>query len=136
MLARALGLEAQQASAFTDVDSGAWYADAVAAVSGAGLVLGRSPEAFAPEHSITREEMAVMVVRTYEYMRGVQAESVTAGAFSDASLIHDWAQEAVGFAAQTGLLQGRGNQQFAPQETVTRAESAQVIFNLLGSVEQ
>ncbi|MNF14235.1 Endoglucanase precursor [compost metagenome] len=51
------------------MDSKAWYAEAVAAVSGAGIVLGRSADSFAPDQSITREEMAVMIVRAYEYLQ-------------------------------------------------------------------
>lgn len=131
MLARTLGLEADSPSTFRDVDSGAWYADAVAAVSEAGIVLGRSPDTFVPDRSITREEMAVMAVRAYEYLQGSKAEAASAAPFSDYSRIHGWAQDAVSTAKQAGLLQGRGNQQFAPQERMTRAESAQVLFNLL-----
>ncbi|MEK3981994.1 S-layer homology domain-containing protein [Paenibacillus sp. FSL K6-3166] len=132
MIARALGLEAGGHSTFVDVDSKAWYAEAVAAVSEAGIVFGRSSDTFAPDHSITREEMAVMIVRAYEYLHGSKVEEVSAGSFSDYSQIHDWAQKSARIAEQTELIKGRGNKQFAPQELMTRAESAQVIANLLG----
>lgn len=148
MITRALGLKAGGTPAFADVDSRSWYADAVAAVNEAGIVLGRSKDAFAPDERITREEMAVMIVRAYEYLQGSQvsqvsqgsqvshasiaSQDIAAGAFSDYSLIHDWAKNAAGIARQAGLIKGRGNQQFAPQESMTRAESAQVIANLLG----
>lgn len=132
MIARALGLEAGSHSTFIDVDSKAWYAEYVAAVSEAGIVLGRSSDSFAPDRSITREEMAVMIVRAYEYLQGSKVNEVSASSFSDYSLIHDWAQKSARFAEQAGLIKGRGNMQFAPQEMMTRAESAQVIANLLG----
>jgi hypothetical protein len=132
MLARALGLTADNPSTFNDVASGAWYAQAVAAVSEAGFMLGRSTDSFAPDSSMTREEMAVMIVRAYEYLQGGKATEAAAGSFSDYSRIHGWAQQAASIAGQAGLIKGRGNQQFAPQETMTRAESAQVISNLLG----
>ncbi|MEK3716459.1 S-layer homology domain-containing protein [Paenibacillus sp. FSL R7-0333] len=135
MITRALGLKAASpsASAFTDVDSRLWYAEAVAAVNEAGIVLGRSKEAFAPDEHITREEMAVMIVRAYEHLKGSKSSSESAASsFSDYSLIRDWAKHAASIAEQAGLIKGRGNQQFAPQATMTRAESAQVISNLLG----
>lgn len=132
MIARALGLEAGSHSTFVDVDSSAWYAESIAAVSEAGIVLGRSSDSFAPDRSITREEMAVMIVRAYEYLQGSKVNEVSASSFSDYSLIHVWAQKSASFAEQAGLIKGRGNMQFAPQEMMTRAESAQVIANLLG----
>ncbi|MNN62012.1 Endoglucanase precursor [compost metagenome] len=116
------------------MDSKVWYAGAVAAVSEAGIVLGRSTDTFAPEQSITREEMAVMVVRAYEYLQGAKNISSPAGTFSDYAGIHAWARNAASLAEAAGLIKGRGNGQFAPQEKMTRAESAQVISNLLGSL--
>lgn len=143
MITRALGLKAASpaASAFTDVDAKAWYADAVAAVNEAGIVLGRSKDAFAPDERITREEMAVMIVRAYATLPGSQisanlsggqADSMAASLFSDATRIQEWAKNAAVTAEQAGLIRGRGNQQFAPQAAMTRAESAQVLANLLG----
>jgi hypothetical protein len=143
MITRALGLKAASpaTSAFTDVDAKAWYADAVAAVNEAGIVLGRSKDAFAPNELITREEMAVMMVRAYAILPGSGASANLSGGqtvdmasslFSDAALIRDWAKNAAVTAEQTGLIRGRGNQQFAPQASMTRAESAQVLANLLG----
>ncbi|MNO16457.1 Endoglucanase precursor [compost metagenome] len=134
MIARSLGLKAGGDTAFNDVDSKVWYAGAVAAVSEAGIVLGRSTDTFAPEQSITREEMAVMVVRAYEYLQGAKNISSPAGTFSDYAGIHAWARNAASLAEAAGLIKGRGNGQFAPQEKMTRAESAQVISNLLGSL--
>lgn len=132
MLARALGLKAGMQSTFVDVDSKAWYAEAIAAVSGAGIVRGRGTDSFCPNESITREEMAVMIVRAYEYLHGSFVNEADAGSFLDYSRIHEWAQDAASIAEQVGLIKGRGNKQFAPQETMTRAEGAQVISNLLG----
>nr|WP_241781668.1 S-layer homology domain-containing protein [Paenibacillus sp. DMB5] len=72
-----------------------------------------------------------MVVRAYEYLQGDKAQAASDGAFSDQPQISGWAEEAVSIAVEAGLLQGRGSKQFAPQALMTRAESAQVIYNLL-----
>ncbi|MCS7463763.1 DUF5011 domain-containing protein [Paenibacillus doosanensis] len=134
MIARALGLEASKAASrtsFADVDSAGWYAEAVAAVSEAGIVTGRGEDIFAPNAVITREEMAVMAVRAFEYAKGEASSQAAANPFGDQDQISDWAREAAGIAQAEGLIQGRDNRQFAPQAMMTRAESAQVIFNLL-----
>lgn len=131
LLARALGLKAVGSTHFKDVNPGDWHEQVIAAVSEAGIVLGRSSDTFAPDDVITREEMAVMVVRAYEHVKGEQVTLSNTDSFSDQAQVHEWAQNAVRGAQQVGLIQGRSNNQFAPQALMTRAESAQVIANLL-----
>jgi|GEM_PF-2526229 S-layer homology domain./Glycosyl hydrolase family 59. len=133
MIARALGLEAVDGSAtFLDVKGDAWYAGYIGAVSKAGIVMGRSSNTFAPSDAITREEMVVMAVRAYEYVKGdkLGAEN-NAGSFADASSISTWAQDAAGLAQELGLIKGRSNNLFAPQALMTRAEGAQVMGNFI-----
>ncbi|CAH0122253.1 hypothetical protein PAE9249_04801 [Paenibacillus sp. CECT 9249] len=131
MLARALGLTAAGSMTFTDVDPDAWYVEAIAKASSAGIVLGRDSSTFAPNAVITREEMAVMIVRAYKYLHGAEAAAANSSSFSDTDRIQAWARDAVGAAQAWELIRGRGNNLFAPKETMTRAESAQVISNLL-----
>ncbi|WP_139995185.1 S-layer homology domain-containing protein [Paenibacillus paridis] len=133
MIARALQLESVNASAFQDVDPEDWYAGVVSAVSEAGIVLGRNEDTFAPNASISREEMAVMVVRAAAYLNGNQASIGNTDKFKDAQQISGWAQEAASIAQEAGLIQGRGNNYFAPQASMTRAEAAQVIANLIAA---
>ncbi|TCM97871.1 S-layer family protein [Paenibacillus sp. BK033] len=133
MIARALGLEDVDGSvSFLDVKADAWYAGYIGAVSKAGIVMGRSSNTFAPNDAITREEMVVMTVRAYEYVKGEQADVANGAAtFVDGSSISAWAQDAAGLAQELGLINGRDNNMFAPQALMTRAEGAQVIGNLI-----
>ncbi|WP_419057029.1 S-layer homology domain-containing protein, partial [Evtepia gabavorous] len=59
-------------SAFTDVESGAWYADAVAWAAANDIVNGTSATTFAPNSPITREQMATMLYRFAQY-KGMDA---------------------------------------------------------------
>ncbi|RUT30521.1 pullulanase [Paenibacillus zeisoli] len=132
LLARALGLQAGEHSAFADVKAGAWYASYVDAAVKAGIVTGRSKDAFAPNETISREEMAVMLIRALEVKQGKKVDAaVSAGAFADATKISSWAAAYVNAAASLELVQGKENHQFDPQGFMTRAESAQVIYKLL-----
>jgi hypothetical protein len=79
--------------------------------------------------------MAVMLIRALEFKAGGLPAGQTESSFTDAAQIGDWAKDAVAAAGRAGLLQGRENGQFAPQEQLTRAESVQVLFNLLKSLE-
>ncbi|WP_281889667.1 S-layer homology domain-containing protein [Paenibacillus sp. YYML68] len=138
MLVRALGEDAASAHAqasFADVDSSAWYARAVAKASELGLVSGRDARTFAPNATITREELAAMIVRAYEVKTGKQA--VTNGLeskFTDAARISSWAAGYVHAGVQLSLLQGKSEGAFDPQGLATRAESAQVLVNLLNAM--
>ncbi|WP_171056540.1 S-layer homology domain-containing protein, partial [Paenibacillus sinopodophylli] len=68
LLVRALGLtKAASAAPFDDVQEGQWYAKEVAMAYEAGLVLGVSETTFDPNARITREQMAALLVRAYEY---------------------------------------------------------------------
>ncbi|NQX60025.1 S-layer homology domain-containing protein [Paenibacillus qinlingensis] len=135
MLARTMGLKAAGSASFKDVNPGAWYAEVVAQVSEAGIVLGRSSDTFAPDEPITREEMAVMSMRAYEHLKGKQVTVTNTASFHDHAQIQAWAQNAVSAAQSVGLIQGRSTNQFAPQALMTRAESAQVISNLLSKYQ-
>lgn len=139
MLVRLLGLDPASGSGntagFADVPHEAWYASAVETAAQAGLVKGRSGSGYEPEGTVTRQEMAVMLVRAYELKAGQSLASPAQNGFADADQIGAWAGGAVAAASAAGLLQGRGDGQFAPQEQLTRAESVQVLYNLLHSLK-
>ena len=53
-------------------------------------------------------------------------QSVLAG-FSDRGAISSWAVEALAWAVQNGMMQGRGNNVLDPQANITRAEAAAIL---------
>ncbi|MGG4552362.1 type I pullulanase [Paenibacillus humicus] len=145
---------------YHDIPASAWYADAVAKASAAGIVKGRADGTFGSNDTITREEMAAMIMRAYGVLDGVMGGQNADGAdelnaadhansigegrstsgetarsvlavFKDGNSVAPWAQQAVSEAAALGLLKGKENGLFAPKERLTRAESAQVIWKLL-----
>ena len=130
-LVRSLELKASGAASFTDVAAGKWYAAEVAAAVEAGIVSGRTNTIFAPEDVISREEMAIMIVRAHEYMTGKKVVASKQSAFADSDKISAWAQSYVDAATELGYIQGRGNNVFAPAGRATRAESAQVVSLLV-----
>ncbi|WP_327196523.1 S-layer homology domain-containing protein [Paenibacillus vortex] len=136
MLVRLLDLQAERSAPFADVASGKWYAEAVAAASESGIVNGLGQDRFAPEAPIKRQEMAAMLVRAYAYAMKQQQENLGASSgFTDIAESPDWVQEAVETAYALGFIQGRTPSRFAPEGLTTRAESAQVIYNLLNKLK-
>ncbi|MNO57642.1 Endo-1,4-beta-xylanase A precursor [compost metagenome] len=131
MLVHSLGLTAAGEAGFTDVAPDAWYADAVSIAHSAGIVSGRDAARFEPVAQITREEMTVMLLKAYELKSGTAPAGSSPAAFDDLNLVSPWAKSSVSEAAGLGLVQGQRPGQFAPQGKATRAEAAQVIYNLL-----
>ncbi|TVY10436.1 DUF4350 domain-containing protein [Paenibacillus cremeus] len=115
---------------FSDVSASDWYAGAVAAAVKAGLVQGKSATTFDSNAQITREEMVTMLMRAYEYRNG-KANAAVGSTFKDEAQISPWAAAFVKEAAALKLIQGRSAEQFEPNGITTRAEAAQVIYNLL-----
>lgn len=130
LLVRALKLTDGGTSSFVDVEANAWYAGDINAAVKAGLIHGRSETVFGPNEKITREEMAALVVRAYEFKHGASS-NVTGSVFNDESQMSTWAISDVSKAAKLGLVQGRGDNMFVPKGISNRAEAAQVIYNLL-----
>ncbi|WP_339257039.1 GH32 C-terminal domain-containing protein [Paenibacillus sp. FSL P2-0136] len=136
LITRALGIIGTNSTAFKDVESTKWYASSVAAAYEAGIVTGKSTDTFAPEETISREEMASMIHKAYLFHTGQNPVFGQRSNFKDAGTISAWAVDAVAALQELGLVTGRGNQLFMPHETVNRAESAQIISLLLDTVNQ
>lgn len=134
LLGRALRLPEplDSGKVFDDVDGGVWYDKAVATAIQAGLIQGVDDSRFAPDRAITREEMAVILVRAYERNGGIEQPASGTTIPVDAAFVSGWAKSAVNKAIASGLMAGRGSGIFAPAKPGTRAEAAQAIFNLLG----
>ncbi|MNI86265.1 Endoglucanase precursor [compost metagenome] len=118
------------------MDSTKWYAASIAAAYEAGIVTGRSADTFAPEDTISREEMASMIYKAYLLHTGQNAAADRLSNFKDAGTISGWAADAVAAVQELGFISGRGNQLFMPHEHVNRAESAQVISLLLDKINK
>lgn len=114
---------------FNDVDADTWYHDAVAWAGGIGIVNGIGDNKFAPSEPITREQIAVITIN-FASLCGIdlsEFSTVDAFEFTDSADISSWAANAVSTAQKTGLISGRENGVFAPQETATRAEVAAIL---------
>lgn len=133
LLNRALDLKpSSQTPSFTDVGSDDWYAKDVAEAYASGLIQGISDKEFAPNEEITREQMAVLLVRAYEYKHGhIINSSNELQAFKDGTNVSDWAKDEVNKAIAAGMMHGKGDAVFDPSAEALRAETAQAILNLI-----
>jgi len=132
MLVRGLGLEASGQASFTDVSAQDWFAPYVAAAAANGIINGRTSSEFAPNEQVKREEMAVMVMRAYRLGHpAAETAAPSSSVFTDWGVISAWAQNDIEQAYRLGLIHGIAEGIFQPQGLTTRAESAQILYQLL-----
>jgi hypothetical protein len=122
---------------FADVERGEGYSNGIAWAGGCGVVNGIGIKNFAPHWAITREQMAVMIYNYCVKFCGVgdvaNASSVRTR-YYDGTSISDWAEKAVAFCYNTGLMTGAEVGTFWPQLSATRAESSTIMERLLRAI--
>ena len=135
-IVRALNLKATtKVTNFKDVATDKWYTHYIAAAHEAGIVFGRSRMEFSPDDTITREEMAVMIVRAYEKLHESSDITEEKATFTDIKKSSTWAEHSIKTAHLHQLMNGRGNNIFDPRVLANRAEAVQVIANLLNTLD-
>ncbi|MBE7043049.1 MAG: S-layer homology domain-containing protein [Ruminococcaceae bacterium] len=132
MMTRALNLtSANSDTVFVDVRTDAWYAKEVAAAAAVGLIVGYDGY-FRPDDMITREEMAVVIMKVYDYL-GKAPSTGKIEQFADKESISTWAYDYVDQAVSSNLISGMTFETFAPSENATRAQVTSLIKRLLNN---
>lgn len=133
----ALGLTPKANDAFPDVPAKDWYAPYVGTANACGIVNGGSDGNFNPLGTISRQEAAVMTANAAK-LCGMDTAVDAAAArdllaqFPDYVTSASWARTSLAFCYREDIL-SQDDADIRPTEPVTRAEVAQMLFNLLGS---
>ena len=120
-------------SNFEDVAAGSYYASAVAWAQKNGIVNGTSDMKFSPNFSITREQMAAILMRYVDYKGDSisSASGLDASSFYDYNTVSGYAKEAMDWAVKCGLISGKGDNKLDPKGGATRAETAAILHRFL-----
>ena len=110
------------AGVFTDLDSGAWYYDAVSDVVDQGLMVGVSATSFAPGALVSRSMLATVLYR----MSGETWEGDRAG-FPDVEP-NTWYSDAVDWANATGVVKGYDTGLFGVNDNITREQLVTMLY--------
>lgn len=121
---------------FTDVkESNPYYMEILTAAN-SGLVAGKTANTFAPDASITRQEMAVLFNRAMQQAKvDFSVEESKLAAMSDAAKVADWAKGSVAACLNGGLIAGKEGNRFAPTETTTWCEAVVMLARLYNVVK-
>ncbi len=116
---------------FSDVKDNAWYAEAVAWAYANGITSGITDTLFAPEQSVTREQVVTFLYR-YAKLMGMDVENDgDLSAFTDAGSISAYAVDAFTWAVDAGIINGMTEDTLAPRGTCIRAQIATILMRFM-----
>lgn len=132
MRAYAIAPDERPTDNFSDAGD-ACYTGYLAAAKRLGISAGTGNNMFAPGREITRQETFTLLYNALKAIGQLPEgnSGKTLDSFTDAGLIDSWAMDAVRLFAETGTIGGNAGK-LDPTGTTTRAEMAQVLYNLLG----
>ncbi|MFQ9696911.1 MAG: S-layer homology domain-containing protein, partial [Zhenhengia sp.] len=110
---------------YEDLTPGAWYSEAIANVTGRGIMYAPGSK-FEPSKAATREEVAYALAKAYS----VKADSATEINLTDIEDISAWAVDSVKALVQNGFIKGNPDGSFKPKASITRAEVVTLLENL------
>ncbi|WP_379130136.1 S-layer homology domain-containing protein [Paenibacillus sp. sgz500958] len=133
LLLKAYGVapDGEGADNFSDAGS-TYYTPYLAAAKRLGVATGAGENQFKPDAPITRQELFTLLYRSLEVLGEVPAGTNTAdlNTYIDAGLISGYAREALQALSKGGIIEGDQGK-LNPLGLSTRAQAAQVIYNLL-----
>ena len=106
---------------FVDVNSGAWYYDAVSFVYNKGIMNGVTSTTFEPNSTLTRGMVVTMLWRL------AGEPYVSGGSFSDVASGRYYST-AVAWAAKNGIVDGYSSTVFGVNDPVTREQFATILY--------
>ena len=124
-LSLAVSASAASISDFKDVDTKAWYAEAVSAAVDNGLLYGKSSSIIDPNGAMTRAEMAAIINRSFGCYKTADISQ-----YKDVSK-SKWYYKDVALAVQMGTYNGVSASSMQPDRAITRQEAIAVVARAL-----
>lgn len=118
--------------AFEDDDEAGtwtWASDAIYNCVGAGLINGYPGNLFLPDKDLSRIELVTILYRLYRELGGEFYNEWPAHPFTDAP--GDWYQEALTWAYNEKIVNGKTDTTYAPDAPILRQEMAAILYRFL-----
>ena len=114
-------------TSFLDVPEDQWYTDAVTWGQQTGVLQGYSPESFGPMDIANREQFSVLIIRLADHQGILLPFNDQLPIYSDHPKISSWALQSLQLLWGAGFVSRNETSAFRPQDSVTRAEAAELI---------
>lgn len=121
-----------QDGGFSDVAPGDWFHASASWCKQSGLMSGVSPTRFGPDVTLSREQLALILLQYTRYVGRSISGSDDLSGYSDAASVSQWAREGMEWAVGNQLM-GDG-QTLNPASGVTRAELSVILHAYCKSI--
>ncbi len=130
-LVKTLGLSAKYESNFMDVGITDSYYNSLGIAKALGITSGTGGNKCQPLKEISRQDMMVMTIKALEAAQISldKGDSGDISKFRDTSMISSYAKNTAATMVKAGLIGGSGSS-LNPKKAMTRAEAAQVLYNI------
>lgn len=118
---------------FSDVSSRHPVAD-INCIAYYGITKGTDVNRYSPDNPVTREQMALFLVRMAEKV-GIDVPAPGPPPFNDIWHLTLESQDAISKLAQLGITQGTGDNQYTPARNVSRGEMALFLQRLMNLMD-
>lgn len=115
---------------FKDVLPAEWYYSYILSAYSSGIMKGTNDENFGVGEQLTRQDLAVIMVRLFDAAGITLQDKGNFVDYNDKAEIMDYALESVNKLTSAGILSGDGTGNFAPNAAATRAEVAKLIYSI------
>ncbi len=109
---------------FTDLGAHIWASDAINELAADGIIKGTTASTYSPANNITRADFALLLVRAFN-LTSDNAEN-----FADVAASDYFAPE-LAIARNTGIVNGIGDNKYAPRSTITRQDMIVIVYRAL-----
>ncbi|MBR5284440.1 MAG: S-layer homology domain-containing protein, partial [Clostridia bacterium] len=116
---------------FTDVSGDQYYSEAAAWAAEQGIINGYGDGQFGAEDAVTREQLAALL---YRYAGQPEVGDDSALTNTDAEDTSAYAQDAMRWAVENGVMKGNEKGELKPKTNANRAEVATVIMRFCKNV--
>ncbi|PKM50522.1 MAG: hypothetical protein CVV02_11325 [Firmicutes bacterium HGW-Firmicutes-7] len=135
LIMRAYGITPDENPTNNFSDAGnTYYTNYLATAKRLGISSSVGDNIYAPDKEITRQEMFTLLYNALKAINQLPEghSGKTLSIFTDAGQIDFWAKDAMTLLLKTGIIDGSAGK-LTPTGTTTRAEMAQVLYNLLSN---
>lgn len=134
LMVRYFGLTSSNKANYSDVKEGKWYTEYVSIAKNNGILPEIYGTTFEPIKTITREEMMYILYKSLEVSNKLESLNDNGDSlsdFTDSDIVSGYAIEGTEYLISRDIINGSGNGKLNPNGTSTRAEVAQILWNMI-----
>lgn len=134
LMVRYFNLTSDSTTNYSDVSSASWFSDYTRIAKASKILPDNYGGTFGGNHPITREEMMYILYKSLEVtnrLESLEEQGDKLSDFDDYDKVSEYAVKGSEYLISRDIINGNGEGEFKPMSTSTRAEVAQMLWNMI-----